>query len=125
MKEYGGLKPVIVLGGAARDFLGEYMARGRIVMLNLEGDPREAVDCYLGTGMHGGKIYVHGEVAEWQLGIGARLSELSDEDWAELQGILREYSSDMDLDLSDLKRGDLVKVSPLSHRPYGKMYALE
>ena len=58
-------------------------------------------------------------------GIGARLGELSDEDWAELQGILREYSSDMDVDLSDLKRSDLVKVSPLSHRPYGNMYTLE
>ena len=49
-------------------FLSEYMAGGTIVVLNLEGYPRKAVGCCLGTGMHGGKIYVRGEVAEWRLG---------------------------------------------------------
>src|SRR4030065_601948 len=41
MKEYGSQKPVLVVGGTAQDFLGEYMAGGIMVILGLtfkEGD---------------------------------------------------------------------------------------
>ena len=35
LKEYHGLRPIIVIGGTAQDFLGEYMAGGLILMLGL------------------------------------------------------------------------------------------
>ena len=35
MKEYQDKKPVLVIGGAAQDFLGEYMAGGIIILLGL------------------------------------------------------------------------------------------
>lgn len=38
MKQYGGKCPVIVIGGDAGNFLGEYMAGGIIVLMGRAGD---------------------------------------------------------------------------------------
>jgi len=38
MKEYGGRKPIIVIGGKAGGFLGEYMAGGIMLVLGLNGE---------------------------------------------------------------------------------------
>ena len=35
MKEYGDKKPVLVIGGTAQDFFGEYMAGGIVILLGL------------------------------------------------------------------------------------------
>ncbi|MFQ5901330.1 MAG: hypothetical protein ACE5IH_07220, partial [Thermodesulfobacteriota bacterium] len=35
MKEYENKKPIIVIGGTAQDFLGEYMAGGVVILLGL------------------------------------------------------------------------------------------
>jgi len=127
MKEYKDFRPVIVIGGEAADFLGEYMAGGRIVVLGLGGGG-QAVGRYLGTGMHGGKIYVRGRVHEKQLGKGAKLSEMTEEDWSELLNILRDYAEKLKLKLdpsSEFRRTDFTKIIPTSHRPYEHLYILE
>ncbi|MFQ5826355.1 MAG: hypothetical protein ACE5IA_03265, partial [Dehalococcoidia bacterium] len=57
MKEYGEKKPLVVIGGTAQDFLGEYMAGGVLVLLGLnlkDGESHRA--SFIGTGMHGGAI---------------------------------------------------------------------
>ncbi len=61
MKEYGEQKPLLVIGGTAQDFLGEYMSMGIIILLGLnlkEGEGHKAN--FIGTGMHGGAIYLRG-----------------------------------------------------------------
>src|SRR4030066_1931880 len=45
MKEYGDKKPVLVIGGTAQDFFGEYMAGGTVILLGLtlkEGEHHKA-----------------------------------------------------------------------------------
>ena len=37
MKAYENLYPVIIIGGTAQDFLGEYMAGGLLIVLGLNG----------------------------------------------------------------------------------------
>jgi glutamate synthase domain-containing protein 3 len=69
MKAYEGHVPVMVCGGKSRDFFGEYMAGGMLVLLGM--DTRidgPLVGGYVGTGMHGGVIYLRGEVEPWQCG---------------------------------------------------------
>ncbi len=57
MKEYGDHKPVLVIGGNARAFLGEYMAGGMIVVLGCRGS-RILPDKGIGSGiMEGGSSY--------------------------------------------------------------------
>src|SRR3990170_5856837 len=63
MKENGNQTPVLVVGGTAQDFLGEYMAGGIMVILGLtlkNGERNKAK--FVGTGMHSGVIYLRGEV---------------------------------------------------------------
>jgi glutamate synthase domain-containing protein 3 len=69
MKAYMGKTPVIVIGGTAGHFLGEYMAGGIIVLLGLEKRAGQPIaGDYLGTGMHGGTIFVRGEVDSRRVG---------------------------------------------------------
>jgi glutamate synthase domain-containing protein 3 len=119
MKAYEDSYPVIVVGGSARDFLGEYMAGGLIIILALDGDV--PVGKYCGTGMHGGRIYVRGNVEKHLLGNEVATSSLNGEDKEELKEYLDEYfrlfgkGKRISLD-------EFIKIAPRSHRPYGSLY---
>ena len=66
--------PVIISGGSAGDFFGEYMAGGVLVLLGLDKNPRRTalVGDYIGTGMHGGMIFIRGEVQKGDVRHGSR-----------------------------------------------------
>lgn len=120
MKAYNNSRPVIVIGDSAKDFLGEYMAGGLIIVLNLRGTV--PIGKYCGTGMHGGKIYVRGDIDEHLLGKEVSITPLSEEDESELAGYISQY-----FELFGVKRGNVSleefkKISPRSHRPYGSLY---
>jgi glutamate synthase domain-containing protein 3 len=119
MKAYGDSHPAIVVGGSARDFLGEYMAGGLIIILALNGDV--PVGKYCGTGMHGGKIYVRGNVERHLLGKEVAISPLSEEDEAELKRYLEEYFR-LFGGREEISPREFIKIAPLSHRPYGSLY---
>ena len=124
MKAYQEKVPVIVIGGRAGDFLGEYMAGGAIVVLGLEHDGgRPLVGNYLGTGMHGGVIYLRGQVEPWRLGQGLCLSELTPEDHLFLAGAIGDFAEDFKLDAAAISTGPFYKVAAASSRPYKEMYA--
>ena len=55
MKAYREKKPLLVIGGKAGSFLGEYQAGGLIIVLNLKAE-EPIVGHFCATGMHGGKI---------------------------------------------------------------------
>src|SRR3990170_5361539 len=59
MKGYQDQTPVIISGGSAQDFYGEYMAGGILILLGLERrNSQPIIGDYVGTGMHGGVIYI-------------------------------------------------------------------
>ena len=65
MKSYRNNFPVVIIGGFVRDFLAEYMAGGLLIVLGLETDESgNVVGNFVGTGMHGGELYIRGTVAE-------------------------------------------------------------
>ena len=122
MKSYGEQVPVIVAGGKAGDFFGEYMAGGVIILLGLGDDDRPMVGHYAGTGMHGGAIYTRGEPAQHLLGKEVSVSSLEDDDKKLLEGILPEFFADTLVDGSGIDISDFIKLQPFSHRPYGSKY---
>ena len=61
MKEYEEKRPVLVVGGTAQDFLGEYMAGGIVILLDRL---TSSIGNSIGTGTHGGAIYLRGTVKE-------------------------------------------------------------
>src|SRR5208337_3333421 len=68
MREYEKHRPFLVVGETADDYLGEYMAGGVVVVLNLSESERAARN-YIGTGMVGGRIYIRGKITEEQVGL--------------------------------------------------------
>ncbi len=126
MKSYKDKVPLIVIGGKAGDFLGEYMAGGRILLLGMFGtSPLQRPICgnYLGTGMHGGTIYVRGTVDHYRLGRGLSSEPLEDGDVQFLDRTIRAFARDFDLDPDPILKGEFTKIQPATHRPYGSMYA--
>jgi glutamate synthase domain-containing protein 3 len=124
MKEYGEKKPALVIGGTAQDFLGEYMAGGTLVLLGLnleEGQHHRAN--FIGTGMHGGVIYIRGSVADYQLGQEVGVAGLKAEDKKLLGGLVGEYAGYFGADAARILDSDFIKIYPRFLRPYGRLYA--
>jgi glutamate synthase domain-containing protein 3 len=124
MKAYEHLYPVVIIGGTAGDFLGEYMAGGLIVVLGLDsGKDAPVAGNYAGTGMHGGMMYIRGSIKDYQLGKEVEKFNLGSEDEKTLEEYLKDYCTCFSLDLGEIMDGRFIKLSPSSHRPYGKLYA--
>jgi glutamate synthase domain-containing protein 1/glutamate synthase domain-containing protein 3 len=68
MREYESERPFLIVGETADDYLGEYMAGGVVMVLNLSDSPKPARN-YIGTGMVGGRMYIRGNVGEGQIGL--------------------------------------------------------
>ncbi|MDD5038785.1 MAG: hypothetical protein PHN78_05655 [Dehalococcoidales bacterium] len=123
MKEYQDKKPVLVIGGTAQDFLGEYMAGGVIILLGLNLDNVEAHQSrYVGTGMHGGVIYLRGKINENQLGKEVGVAPLEEKDFKELEKYVGEYAAHFDCHTEEILDNDFVKLFPRWLRPYGRLY---
>lgn len=124
MKSYNENRPVLIAGGKAGDFFGEYMAGGVLILLGMFSDepdkPKHGFR--FGTGMHGGVIYVRGPVDEKKLSNEVGVLELTAEDRKDLEGYLKDYCKDFKLDLKGILKERFVKILPKSKRPYGNMY---
>ena len=132
MKSYQEKVPVIVIGGSAGNFLGEYMAGGIIILLGLYKRERAAlpfvgnpdiVGNYTGTGMHGGKMYIRGNIEDYKLGKEVKKTELGKDDLDLLDRYITAYCNLFNLDRKEISNGSFLKLVPYSHRPYGKLYA--
>jgi len=118
MKEYKDQKPVIVYGGKVKEFFGEYMAGGTLVALGMkingssvENIPaREVVRGSLASGIHGGAIYIRGEVPQSHLGVGANLLPTNQDDERALSPILKEFCTRFNIDEDRIWEREIVKI---------------
>jgi len=123
MKEYGDQKPVLVIGDTAQDFLGEYMAGGILIILGLnlkEGETHRA--SYIGTGMHGGVLYLRGNISNFQLGKEVGVAELDEKDHMDLEKYVGEFAFHFGHSAKEILRQKFIKLFPLYLRPYGRLY---
>jgi len=132
IKSFEDRHPVIVIGGRAGDYLGEYMAGGIVIVLGQNsgggipgGKERPITGRYTGTGMHGGALYILGEVPKEKRGPEVSPKEIEDHEKSLLEEILEDYKTV--LSLSDLSPREIIprltKFTPLTTRPYGNLYA--
>jgi glutamate synthase domain-containing protein 3 len=122
MKEFQGKKPQLVIGGAAQDFLGEYMAGGVILVLGLtlpEGEHCKAR--FVGTGMHGGVIYERGDILE--VGEGTKVLKVGKRDARVIESLTRDFCSYFGCDYEKIMGARFRKIVPVSKRPYESMYS--
>jgi glutamate synthase domain-containing protein 3 len=124
MKEYQGKKPVLVIGGTAQDFLGEYMAGGVLILLGLDlGEGKRHKAKFIGTGMHGGVIYLRGSVEDYQLGKEVGVAELEENDRQIIRELVGEFAAHFGYEVEAIMKQGFVKLFPRWLRPYGKLYA--
>lgn len=131
MKEYEQKHPILIFGGTAKDFLGEYMAGGMIIALGLKFLPdgtiieNNATICgnELGTGIHRGKIILRTEEdLTHKLGVGAKLFEISKEDELEIEQYIKEFCEIFNIPFDMIRNKPFKVIKPISKRPFGGNY---
>jgi glutamate synthase domain-containing protein 3 len=125
MKEYYEKVPVIIVGGKAGDFFGEYMAGGRLILLGMYSrhPERPIAGLLMGTGMHGGAIFVRGRVEKHRLGKELGETEPNAQDKEILESLLTDFAKDFSLDFKEIMAEPFYKYYPKYLRPYGNLYA--
>lgn len=123
MKAYKDKIPVIVIGGRAGSFLGEYQAGGVIVVLGLFPDGERIVGNFPCTGMHGGKMILRGtcDGVKFPGQVTARSATSSDEE--EIGKYVSEYCSLFGYDKEKVLDAPFTVVTPDSSNPYKQLYA--
>ena len=126
MKQYKDKRPILIIGGNARAFLGEYMAGGLIIMLRSgQETPEPFAEMGVASGIHGGEIYIRGDVAEWTLGIGSAARRATSEDIASVSDYITDFCSRFGIDPGPLLQSDFTRIAPVSARPFASKYTWE
>ncbi len=122
MKAYGDKLPVVVIGGKAGSFLGEYQAGGVIVVLGLTESARPIVSNFPCTGMHGGKLFLRSDCKNILLPkqVIARPASHKDLDgiWTYLHTFCELFGGDCDA----LVQQPFTLITPNSSNPYKQLY---
>lgn len=124
MKQYQDKRPVLVIGGSARAFLGEYMAGGLILILGREA-AAPALERGIGSGIHGGKIIIRGDVNEENLGVGAKKRELIPAEKDEILPLIRDFCRHFGTDPGQFEKDRYSVIAPASARPFAGKYTWE
>jgi len=123
IKEYADKKPIIIIGGKAGSFLGEYLAGGTIVVLGL-GINGSVAGNFTGTGMHGGVIYLRTDILPPNLPKQVSVSDSTKEDISNLGSLLSEYFSLFNLNPEEILSSHFFVLRPNARNPYKQLYVL-
>lgn len=131
MKEFEEKFPLLIIGGTAKDYLGEYMAGGIIIILGLKISPDRTISenkqpicgIDLGTGIHRGSIYLRtDEDLEDKIGVGAKISEITEEEQREINPIIADFCRTFNIPLNIIGKKPFKVIKPISKRPFGGNY---
>ena len=122
MKEYGQKIPVMVIGGCAGSFLGEYQAGGIILVLGLNAQGKPVVHNFPCTGMHGGKLILRGDVSGLSFPGQVTARPASSEDLELIEKYVKTYCELFGGDCESVMDAPFTVVSPDSSNPYKQMY---
>ncbi|WOF16219.1 hypothetical protein F1737_05600 [Methanoplanus sp. FWC-SCC4] len=124
MKAYHEKRPVLVVGGQAKAFLGEYMAGGILIVLGMNQD-FAVNERGIGSGIHGGMIFVRGDVDENLLGIGAKKEQADMDDLKTIRIYIEKFADYFGFDSDEILKSGFTKIVPASARPFANKYCWE
>ena len=125
MKAYQQHYPVVVIGGRAGSFLGEYQAGGLILVLGIGQDGAYPASNFCGTGMHGGKIVLRCDKAPTDLPRQVLVSEVSADDMTEFAPYIKEYAQLFGADAENLLSQKYFVLTPNPEAGYKQLYTFE
>lgn len=126
MKAYQQKQPLLVVGGKAGSFLGEYQAGGTIVVLGL-GSEQEAsapVGNFCGVGMHGGKIFMRTRMLPVDLSDRLIARPAEERDLDEIRPALEEFCALFAENMDDILSESFYVITPNSRNPYKQLYTV-
>lgn len=124
MKSYGDKSPVLVIGGAAGSFLGEYQAGGLIIVLGLGHEERAPYGYFCGTGMHGGKIIVRSSHIPANLPAQVTAQDLTEAEMLQIMPFIEHYCRLFGVPLADILPHRFYALTPNTVAPYKQLYAI-
>ena len=122
MKAYKEKLPVLVIGGRAGSFLGEYQAGGIIIVLGLGFEGKSVVGYFCGTGMHGGKIYLRTEEMPQDLPEQVMVRLATEEDMKDIDRYITSYSEKFGVNKEDITSSGFYVLTPNTKNPYKRLY---
>jgi len=124
MKQYQEKRPILVVGGSARAFLGEYMAGGLVIVLGLDG-LTPVSERGVGSGIHGGEIIVRGSIDKTCLGGGTEQKTVTNDQKEAIRPILEDFARAFTIDPEPILAADYSRIIPASTRPFANKYTWE
>ena len=122
MKAYREHLPVLVIGGKAGSFLGEYQAGGIIIVLGLNDDEKDIVGNFPCTGMHGGKMYLRSKCEGIHFPHQVTARPANADDMAQIDEYIGEFCELFGYDKKAVTDSVFTVVTPSSKNPYQQMY---
>ncbi|MCF0142090.1 MAG: glutamate synthase [Parasporobacterium sp.] len=122
MKAYKEKIPVMIIGGKTGSFLGEYQAGGIIVVLGMGDDSRNIVGNFPCTGMHGGKVFMRGDISGVLFPDNVCLEKADESQLDSIKKELTEYCKIFGLDIKEIMSQEFTLITPDSKNPYKQMY---
>jgi glutamate synthase domain-containing protein 3 len=100
------------------------MAGGLILVLG-RGDAATVSERGIGSGIHGGHIFVRGDINSQYLGVGARAHPCTPEERCLITPLIDEYCQYFRSDAAPFLDAEYTRISPASSRPFANMYTRE
>lgn len=122
MKSYKEKLPVLVIGGCAGSFLGEYQAGGIIIVLGLDSTDKVPVGPFCGTGMHGGKMFIRSNDIPDDLPKQVVANEATKDDLKEIEGFLQEYCNKFNVSYEEVLQHKFYILVADTKNPYKQLY---
>ena len=125
MKAYQQHYPVMVIGGKAGSFLGEYQAGGLILVLGIGQNGAYPASNFCGTGMHGGKIVLRCDKAPEGLPRQVLVSEATADDMDRIAPYVEAFCRYFGGDAKALLAQKYHVLSPNPEAGYHQLYTYE
>lgn len=122
MKAYKEKIPVMVIGGRAGSFLGEYQAGGVIVVLGLESMDKKIVGNFPCTGMHGGKMILRSDCKDIVFPNQVSAKPATPKELKEIRKYVAKYCRLFGDNTDSIMNSPFTIVTPNSKNPYKQLY---
>lgn len=122
MKSYRDKMPVLIIGGTAGSFLGEYQAGGRIIVLGLNSSQTCPIGHFCGTGMHGGKIFIRCNQLPSSLPKQVKSKPAGKQDLLEIEKDIEEFCTEFGYQKETLLEHPFYVLTPNTSNPYQQLY---
>lgn len=122
MKSYQDKVPILVVGGTAGSFLGEYQAGGIIVVLGLGTNGKFPAGYFCGTGMHGGKMLLRSSDPPAGLPSQVSIQLAGKEELEEVMPILEEFCDIFHKSLEHILTLPFYLLTADTKNPYRQLY---